>query len=105
MDTKKQLGRRIKELRKKAKLSQEQVAAQSEITPNHLSNIELGKENPTLETLSNLAAALNVKLDELFTFEHHLRKKELREHILDAVRNGTEEDLRLIVKFINTIHK
>ncbi|MCK5606978.1 helix-turn-helix transcriptional regulator, partial [Candidatus Pacearchaeota archaeon] len=38
------------------------------IKPKYLSSIERGKENPTLNTLINLAESLQIDLSEIFTF-------------------------------------
>ena len=42
MDTKELIGSRIKELRKKKGLSQEELSEKADITPNYLSRIERG---------------------------------------------------------------
>lgn len=105
MELKKLIGLRIKELRKKKQLSQEQVTAYADITTSHLSNIESGKENPTLDTFLKLASAFDIKLNELFDFGHLLKKKELQQIIKDTANKASEDELRLIVKFINTLEK
>jgi transcriptional regulator with XRE-family HTH domain len=51
MDIKKLLGKRIQEIRKSKKLTQEQVAEIIEMEPASLSNIENGKYYPTAENL------------------------------------------------------
>jgi transcriptional regulator with XRE-family HTH domain len=58
MDRKELLGRRIQELRKARKLSQEAVAERAGISTQYVSNIERGKENPTLDMLFTLADTL-----------------------------------------------
>ena len=49
--TKELLGARIREVRKGAKLSQEQLAEKVDVDPRYISRIELGKCFPSLETL------------------------------------------------------
>ena len=58
MDNKKKLGKRIKELRKNAGLTQEQVAEQIEMEQNTISVIESGRNFPTLMTLEKIAKVL-----------------------------------------------
>lgn len=70
MNKKELIGRRIQELRKKQGLSQERVAEKADISPNYLSRIECGKENPTLDMLIKLASALEIEMWEMFDFEH-----------------------------------
>jgi len=56
----------IKKLRKQRKLSQDKLARLADIPYNTLIKIESGRSsNPTFETLSKLADALKVSLDEL----------------------------------------
>lgn len=59
---KKRLGRRIQELRKSNKLTQEQLAEKIEIGTSNISYIETGKFYPTPDTLSKIAKALNVEI-------------------------------------------
>ena len=56
----------IKKLRKQKKLSQDKLARLADIPYNTLIKIESGRSNnPTLETLSKLANALGVSLDDI----------------------------------------
>jgi len=60
------LSANLKKLRKQKKLSQDNLARLANIPYNTLVKIESGKSNnPTFETLSKLADALKVSLDEL----------------------------------------
>ncbi|OGW19085.1 MAG: hypothetical protein A2077_02915 [Nitrospirae bacterium GWC2_46_6] len=103
MNPKKQIGQRIRELRKKRGLTQEKAATMAGITGKHLSSIELGKENPTLNTLINLSAVLEVELWELLNYGHELSIKELQREVSAYFKTSKYEDLRLVLKFINTI--
>lgn len=57
---------RIREIRKGAKITQEALAAAIGTSQSNISEIEKGKHNPTLETLSKIAVALNVPVSALF---------------------------------------
>ena len=61
-----QLGMRIRYLRKKKGLSQEDLALDSGINKNYLSDLERGMRNPTVNILEKLAVTLKVSLSELF---------------------------------------
>lgn len=61
-----QLGMRIRYLRKKKGLSQENLALDSGINKNYLSDLERGMRNPTVNILEKLAVTLGVSLSELF---------------------------------------
>ena len=59
------IGSRIKELRKAQGLSQEALAAFSELSSVFVSNIECNRKHPSLETLLSIADALGVTADAL----------------------------------------
>lgn len=63
------LGRRIRSLRRTRALTQEALAERAGVHPTYLAGIERGERNPALENLYAIAAALGVKLAELFMFE------------------------------------
>jgi len=59
-------GRRVRAVRNRQGLTQEQAAEQIGIHPKHLARIEGGTVNPTLSTLIAMALAYRVKLATLF---------------------------------------
>lgn len=69
MDIKKQLGSRIKTIRKSKGYTQEKLAELVGIEPPSLSYIETGKFSPSIETLQKLAEILNVECWEFYYFE------------------------------------
>lgn len=66
MDIYKQLGMRIRYLRKNKKWSIEDLALEADINKNYLSDLERGRRNPTLNILDRIAVALDINLEELF---------------------------------------
>jgi len=61
------IGRRLKESRIAAKLTQEKVAELSNITTVYLSKIENGKVTPTLDTLGAICAVTNSDLGTIIS--------------------------------------
>lgn len=59
------LGLAVRELRARARLSQEELARASGLHPTYISGIERGLRNPTWRSLGRLCDALGVKLSEL----------------------------------------
>ena len=59
------VGGRIKELRKNAKLTQEDLAEKAKLPQPHISRIESGEISPTRLTLDKIAGALGVSIEEL----------------------------------------
>lgn len=76
------LGKRITSLRKKAHLTQEQMAAKLNITRSALSQYELGTRNPDYDLLIKIADFFDVSIDYLLRGEDHYKDKarELRNH-------------------------
>jgi transcriptional regulator with XRE-family HTH domain len=58
-------GARLRELRRKRKLTQVQVAEHSGLAQNHISELEKGVRMPSLVTILKLAAAIGCKPTEL----------------------------------------
>lgn len=59
------LGLRIKELRERQGLSQEQLAERANLHVTYISGIERGRRNPGLNNLAGLARALRTPLPSL----------------------------------------
>lgn len=65
----KQFGNRVRELRLKTGLSQEELAFKAGVHRTYLGGIERGERNPSLKNIAALAHALNVTLSDLFCFK------------------------------------
>ena len=99
------IGTRIKAARERAGMTQEDLAAELEMSPTHISVLERGLKAPKLETLVNIANVLHVSSDmllqdvvlyaadglasELSAAITKLSPKE-QERILNAIRALTE---------------
>jgi transcriptional regulator with XRE-family HTH domain len=69
MDTLKHFGQKVRELRIKKELSQEQLAELSGLHRTYISSLELGKRNVSLINIYALAKALGVTPDKLLKSE------------------------------------
>lgn len=61
----KRLGENLKEIRIGKKITQSELAEKLGADKSFVSNIENGKTNPTLSTITSLAKALGVSTNEL----------------------------------------
>lgn len=80
-------GRKLRAIRKAAKLSREKLAERAGINSNYLGEIERGEKWPSLEILSALARVLNVSVGDFFDYgaqeqNINLLKAKLR-HLLE----------------------
>lgn len=102
--TKKLLGRRIKELRKLRKLSQERLSEGVGIDPKHLSRIEVGRGFPSLDTLEKIAMVLKVEMKDFFEFDSkETNRKDLKETINKLLKETDEDRLKLIAKVVKAV--
>lgn len=68
MDIKILVGKRVKELRNKIGISQEELAARAELDRTYITSVECGKRNISIVNIERLANALKVSLHEFFNF-------------------------------------
>ncbi len=66
MNTNIELGMRVRYLREQKKMTLEDLAFESNVNRNYLSDLERGNRNPTVKILARIAEALEVTLEELF---------------------------------------
>ncbi len=58
-------GQNMKKIRVAKKMSQGDIYRITKIERAYISNLESGKQNPTLETISKIAKALKVEIGDL----------------------------------------
>ena len=59
-------GKRVKTLRLRSRLSQEDFADQAGVDSSYLGKVERGERNPSLGVIARIAKAFNMTLAELF---------------------------------------
>lgn len=101
MNIKKQLGAKIKRLRIKKGLTQEQFAEKINIATRTLSGIETGENFLTADTLEKIMDVLNVSSSELFALEHIKSQEDLVNEIITDVQNlKDQQKIETIYKII-----
>lgn len=101
-DIKKLFGRRIKELRQRKGLTQEQLAYMVDVGERNLSKIECGNNFVTADTLAKIITALEVEPTELFNFKHLEEKEILKKELIEAI-NTEKVDIKLMYQFYKSI--
>lgn len=66
LDYRKSFGQRVRTIRKKNGLSQEELADRSKLHRNYISDVERGRRNLSLDALLKLSAGLGIQLRDLF---------------------------------------
>ena len=86
MDIKKLLiGKKIKEIRKKNNLTQENFCEQIGIEPSSLSNIENGKSFPSMLTVLRIMEKLGASPEDFFNYEYLKNEKDLEAEMFDIM--------------------
>ncbi len=99
----KQLGLRIKILRKKANLSQEQMAEMIGSHPVHLSKIERGVTNMGLDLLEKTAFAFGMTPSRLLSIPDEPEPIDTRREIDAMLDRANDKDLKLIFRIVDMI--
>ena len=82
------LGARIRELRRRLGVSQEELSDRAKLHWTYLSDLERGEQTPTLDVVNRLARALGVTLAEFFApFDQQYRLR-FRKRRRDQQRQG-----------------
>ena len=97
---KKQLGKRIKELRKRNHFTQEQLSELIGLEPNHISKIESGVHFPQSEKLDLIAKTFNISVMELFNYEHKQPIEQIKQKITEWLNNASKSEIEYIYKTI-----
>ena len=66
MDLKEKIGKRITELRKEKKMSQQKFAYEADVERTFLTHIEKGRKNISVGTLERITIALKISLKDFF---------------------------------------
>lgn len=103
MNNLKLFGKRIKELRKNKKLTQEQLGELVRIDYKQIGNIETGTYFTTMPTLEKIANALDVEIAELFNYSHKNTRRFLIEKPIQMLSNASDENLAILYRVIKSI--
>ncbi len=103
MDRKIQVGRRVRNLRKLRKLSQEALADRVSTSAKYLSRIEIGNENPTIDLLFRLADGLSVEPYEMLCFEEGEPVRQLRTRAAKLIDEVPDKDIARVVGLLEAV--
>lgn len=103
------IGQRIKERRKKLRITQTQIQEQTSVTSGNLSCIENGKYLPSAAALIELSRVLDCSIDWILTGESKISNNDISLDILDLkdkellnhfhnMSNTDQEDFMLIAE-------
>ena len=103
MNMKKNLGNRIREIRISRSLTQEALAEKINLSAKSLSQIELGNNFVSAETLEEICSALNIPPKTLFDFEYsELSQENSIKEIVTKLENNPKL-LKTIYKIVSVL--
>lgn len=97
----KKIGVRIAQRRKEIKMKQNTLAEKTNLSNNHISNIENGYSVPSIETFAKICNVLNITPDYLLLGT--LKSNNISQNIVDKLNLCDDKSLKLIYKIIDAI--
>ena len=102
MDIKRLLGKRLQEIRKSKKLTQEQVAELIGVETTSISNIESGRYFPSSDNLDKILKVFNVRPSDVFAFESFAPIDDLIDEMTKSMKSN-EKLARTMYKFYTSV--
>lgn len=102
MDRKILIGLKIKEIRKKSNLTQEQFSEKIGIEPPSLSNIENGKSFPSMQTVLRILEEFRITPKDFFDNLYYDDEVELERQMFDIIQNQPIEQKRILYRIIKS---
>src|SRR5262245_47631709 len=101
----KQIGERLRRLRKREDLTQAQLAERAGITTDYLGRIERGRGAVTLATLVQIAEALNVQLRQIVDLDElsSAPREQVLKSIQTILRKKDTAELRRVCAILEVL--
>ena len=96
---KENFAKRIKEIRKSRKLTQEHLAELVGVDFRYISLIENAKSFPSCDLIEKLSKALDVSYKEIFDFDSDYSREELEKNFLHSINMMNDKNLKILYKF------
>ena len=94
------LGQRIKELRKRNKMTQAALAEIIGMETTNLCKLENGGQLPKEENIEKIAKALKVNVKDLFDFGHMKSRQSIQDELIQIIETANRKDLEMYYKLI-----
>lgn len=96
------IGRKIRAIRKKSGLTQEQFSEKIGIEPAPLSNIENGKSYPSMQTTLKIFKEFGITPDKFFDCEYYKNATELEEEIIGIIKKQPSDRKQILYRIIKS---
>ena len=106
-DINKLIGERIKALRLRENLTQEELAEKVNLHPSYVGILERGERNPSIKSLVKIAEAFNIKPDYFLDTRKRIRlPNPVPQHyfeIRDMLADKSEDDVKFALSLLKQI--
>ena len=92
-----EIGEKIKSMRQKLNLTQEDLAERSELTKGFISQVERNLTSPSIDSLSDILEALGTNLSDFFKEEKMDKVVYLKEDSFDAIDDVNHSRISWII--------
>ena len=94
------IGKRVASRRRQLKLTQAELAEKTDLTPKYISNIETSHSIPSIESVMQLCAALDVKADYLLFGISEKKEATKLDEINRLLSACTTQQLDKVIEYI-----
>lgn len=94
------IGTKIKEIRKRKKISQEKLAEMVGMNQRSIVRLENSYSKPSIETLEKIAAALEVNIVDFFAAEPVKSRVQIIEEINNCIKKMSDDELKHFYKAV-----
>lgn len=104
-DIQKVIGNRLRDLRKKKGLSQEELGWKSKLHYTYIGAIERGEKNVSIVTIGKIAKGLGISVNEVFNFPTDIKDPDkLKGSILKEIEKSDPEILKVAFDLLKEVN-
>lgn len=96
----KYIGNNIYTNRKKKKVTREDLAEKSNLSANHIYEIEMGNCMPTALTLIDICMSLNISISQIIDINLLKNKENVYENFIDDFQKLTDKEKNSVIQLI-----
>ena len=97
------IGKKLKEYRKKAKMTQETVSNRIDIDEKHYGKLERGLFTPSLESFFKLINVLNIPLEEFDVVEK--QENNLKNSLIKEINLANDNEIEAFFEILKAVKK
>ena len=97
------LGRKIRELRKERKWTQEYLSELLDINPKSVLRIGSGQTFPTIQNIEKLSEVFEIEISDLFNNKSFADIKDLKQEIFNTIETLDYNKTRVLYNFLSAI--